>query len=61
MIRERLRLHRRAGVSTLALKLSGPLSARLATLGQMIELAAEVNREQPPGPGRAAVNQPGRN
>ena len=61
MIRERLRLYRRAGVSTLALKLSGPLSARLATLGQMIELAAEVNREQPPGPGRAAVNQPGRN
>jgi alkanesulfonate monooxygenase SsuD/methylene tetrahydromethanopterin reductase-like flavin-dependent oxidoreductase (luciferase family) len=45
MISERIRLYRRAGVSTLALKLSGPLNARLATLAQMIELTDEVNRQ----------------
>jgi F420-dependent oxidoreductase-like protein len=45
MISERIRLYRRAGISTLALKLGGPLSARLATLAQMIELTDEVNRQ----------------
>ncbi|MGA2825708.1 MAG: hypothetical protein ABSF03_06270 [Streptosporangiaceae bacterium] len=49
MIRERIRLYRRAGVSTLALKLAGPLDARLATLAELIELAGEVNREPAPG------------
>ena len=33
------------GVSTLALKLGGPLSVRLDTLAQKIELAGEVSRE----------------
>lgn len=46
MIRERIRRYRQAGVSTLAVKLGGPLSERLATLAQLIELAGEVNREQ---------------
>ena len=45
MISERIRLYRRAGISTLALKHGGPLSARLATLAQMIELTDEVNRQ----------------
>ena len=45
MISERIRLYRRAGITTLALKLGGPLSARLATLAQMIELTDEVNRQ----------------
>ena len=46
MIRERIRRYRDAGVSTLALKLAGPLPARLTALAQTIELTAEVNRER---------------
>ena len=47
MIAERIRLYRGAGVSTLSLKLDGPLGTRLDTLAQMIELVGEINREQP--------------
>ncbi len=46
MIRERIRRYRDAGVSTLLLKLAGPLPARLTALAQTIELTAEVNRER---------------
>ena len=44
MIAERIRRHRAAGVSTLSLKLDGPLRPRLDTLAQMIDLVGEVNR-----------------
>jgi len=47
MIRDRIRLHRAAGVSTLSLKLDGPLRTRLDILAQMIDLVGEINREQP--------------
>ncbi len=47
MIADRIRLHRAAGVSTLSLKLDGPLRTRLDTLAQMIDLVDEINREQP--------------
>ena len=46
MIRERIRRYRDAGVSTLLLKLAGPLPPRLTVLAQTIELTAEVNRER---------------
>jgi F420-dependent oxidoreductase-like protein len=51
LIRERLRLYRAAGVGTLLAKLSGPLADRLGTLGQLLDLAAEVSAE--PSAGRA--------
>jgi F420-dependent oxidoreductase-like protein len=47
MIADRIRLHRAAGVSTLSLKLDGPLRTRLDILAQMIDLVDEINREQP--------------
>jgi F420-dependent oxidoreductase-like protein len=47
MIAERIRLYRAAGVSTLSLKLDGPLGTRLDILAQMIDLIGEINREQP--------------
>jgi len=39
MIRQRLRLYRAAGITTLQVKLSGDKVAQLDTLGQLIELA----------------------
>jgi hypothetical protein len=45
MIADRIRLHRAAGVSTLQLKLDGPLSARLDTLARITELVSAVNKE----------------
>ena len=45
MIRDRIRLHRDAGVSTLSVKLDGPLRDRLGTLAHLIDLVGEVNRE----------------
>jgi F420-dependent oxidoreductase-like protein len=45
LIRERLRLYRDAGVSTLLVKVSGSLPERLATVGQILELVAEISRE----------------
>ena len=44
MIAERIRLNRAAGVSTLSLKLDGPLRTRLDTLARVIDLVAEINR-----------------
>jgi F420-dependent oxidoreductase-like protein len=46
MIRDRVRLYRAAGVSTLSLKLDGPLRTRLDTLAQMTDIVGEVNQEQ---------------
>jgi hypothetical protein len=47
MIADRVRLYREAGVSTLSLKLDGPLRTRLDALAQMTDIVNEVNREQP--------------
>ncbi len=47
MIRDRLRRYRAAGVSTLQAKLTGDRNQQLDTLGQLVELAADVSREQP--------------
>jgi F420-dependent oxidoreductase-like protein len=47
MIADRVRLYRDAGVSTLSLKLSGPLRSRVDTLARMVDLVGEINREQP--------------
>jgi alkanesulfonate monooxygenase SsuD/methylene tetrahydromethanopterin reductase-like flavin-dependent oxidoreductase (luciferase family) len=43
VIRERLRLYRAAGVTTLQAKLSGTVSEKLDTLGQLLDLVAEVD------------------
>ena len=46
MVRERLRVHRRAGVNTLQVNPDGlTLNERLATLGRLVELVKEVNAE----------------
>jgi len=56
MVKERLRLYRDAGVTTLQARLDGEDPARLDTLARLIELAAEVSREPLPGR-REAGNQ----
>ena len=56
MVKERLRLYRDAGVTTLQARLDGEGPARLDTLARLIELAAEVSREPLPGR-REAGNQ----
>ena len=43
MVKDRLRLYRDAGITTLQAKLDGP--ARLDTLAQLVDLAAEVDAE----------------
>ena len=46
IVRERLRVYRRAGANTLQVNLDGKtLDERLATLGQVVELVREVNAE----------------
>src|SRR5205823_9682527 len=46
MVRERLRVHQRAGVTTLSVFPTGQtLDARLNTLGQLLDLVKEVNTE----------------
>jgi len=46
MIRERLRVHQRAGVTTLSVfPIGQTLDARLKTLGQLLDLVKEVNAE----------------
>ncbi len=46
MVRNRLRVHRRAGVNTLQVNPDGQtLDERLATLGRLVELVKEVNAE----------------
>ncbi len=45
MVKERLRLYRDAGVTTLQAKLEGEYPARLETLARLLELTAEVSQE----------------
>ena len=46
MVRERLRMHRNAGVNTLQVNPDGQsLDERLATLARLIELVKEINGE----------------
>jgi F420-dependent oxidoreductase-like protein len=45
MIKERLRLYRDAGITTLQAKLAGDHAARLGTLAQLIELVRQVSSE----------------
>jgi F420-dependent oxidoreductase-like protein len=47
-VRERLRLYRAAGITTFEAKLAGDRTRQLDTLGQLVELVAEVDREQAP-------------
>jgi hypothetical protein len=46
MVKERLRLDRRAGVTTLQAKLDGDLHHKLDTLAQLIDLVNDVNEEK---------------
>ena len=47
MVRDRLRMHQRAGVNTLQVNPDGQtLNERLATLGRLVELVREVNAEK---------------
>jgi alkanesulfonate monooxygenase SsuD/methylene tetrahydromethanopterin reductase-like flavin-dependent oxidoreductase (luciferase family) len=50
MVRDRLRLYRRAGVTTLQAKLEGDLRHKVDTLAQLIDLVNEVNAEPVPEP-----------
>jgi hypothetical protein len=45
VVKERLRRYRAAGVTTLQAKLGGGLDEALATLGQLVDLVAEVDAE----------------
>jgi alkanesulfonate monooxygenase SsuD/methylene tetrahydromethanopterin reductase-like flavin-dependent oxidoreductase (luciferase family) len=45
MVKDRLRLYRRAGITTLQAKLDGDLQHRVDTLAQLIDLVTEVNQE----------------
>jgi F420-dependent oxidoreductase-like protein len=45
VIRERLRLYRNAGITTLEVKLTGDTTERLDTLSQLVSLVAEVHAE----------------
>jgi hypothetical protein len=45
LVRDRVRLYREAGITTLQAKLDGPRRRRLDTLAQLIDLVDEVNRE----------------
>jgi F420-dependent oxidoreductase-like protein len=47
MVRDRLRRHRAAGITTLQAKLAGDLQRKLDTLAQLIDLVNEVNEEEP--------------
>jgi F420-dependent oxidoreductase-like protein len=46
MVKERLRLYRRAGITTLQAKLDGDLQHKVDTLAQLIDLVTEVNQEE---------------
>jgi F420-dependent oxidoreductase-like protein len=46
VIRERLRLYRDAGITTLQAKLTGDVTTRLDTLAQLLGLVAEVSAEE---------------
>lgn len=47
MVKDRLRLYRAAGITTLQAKLAGDVRARLDTLALLIDLVNEVNEEEP--------------
>jgi F420-dependent oxidoreductase-like protein len=46
MVKERLRLYRRAGITTLQAKLDGDLQHKIDTLAQLIDLVTEINEEE---------------
>ncbi len=46
MVKERLRLYRRAGITTLQAKLDGDLQQKVDTLAQLIDLVTESNEEE---------------
>ena len=48
MVKERLRLYRKAGITTLQAKLDGDLQQKIETLAQLIDLANEINAEPAP-------------
>jgi F420-dependent oxidoreductase-like protein len=45
MVKERLRLYRRAGITTLQAKLDGSLDHKVDTLAQLLDLVTELNEE----------------
>jgi len=45
MVKDRLRLYRRAGITTLQAKLDGDLQHKVDTLAQLIDLVTEINEE----------------
>ena len=47
MVKDRLRLYRKAGITTLQAKLAGDRQQKLDTLAQLIDLTREVNEEEP--------------
>jgi F420-dependent oxidoreductase-like protein len=46
MVKERLRLYRQAGITTLQAKLDGDVGHKVDTLAQLIDLVNEVNEEE---------------
>ena len=50
MVKDRLRLYRRAGITTLQAKLDGDVRQKIDTLAQLIDLVNEVNAEPAPEP-----------
>jgi len=47
MVKDRLRLYRAAGITTVQAKLAGDVRAKLDTLARLIDLVHEVNEEEP--------------
>ncbi len=47
MVKDRLRLYRAAGITTLQAKLAGDVRSKLDTLALLIDLVNEVNEEEP--------------
>ncbi len=50
-VKERLRLYRAAGITTVQAKVSGSLDQQLDTLAQLVELTDELNQEPAPATG----------
>jgi alkanesulfonate monooxygenase SsuD/methylene tetrahydromethanopterin reductase-like flavin-dependent oxidoreductase (luciferase family) len=50
LVKDRLRLYRRAGITTLQAKLDGDLQHKVDTLAQLIDLVHDVNAEPAPRP-----------
>jgi F420-dependent oxidoreductase-like protein len=47
MVKDRLRLYRAAGITTLQAKLAGDVASKLDTLALLIDLVNEINEEEP--------------